>query len=111
MYDMRKAEVFYNNILAGELTEMDRCNYLFRYNDDYFHDPLMPAISLTLDKKQQEYHAVHLFSFFYNMLSEGSNRALQSRLLHIDENDNFGILLATAQTDTTGAITVKPMPL
>ena len=43
------------------------------------------------------------------MLSEGSNRQIQSMLLHIDENDDFGIMLATAQTDTIGAVTVKPM--
>ena len=49
----------------------------------------------------------HLFPFFFNMLSEGANRKIQSQLLHIDENDDFGILLATAQTDTIGAVTVK----
>ena len=43
------------------------------------------------------------------MLSEWSNRIAQSRLLHIDEKDHFGILLATAYNDTTGAITVKPV--
>ena len=30
-------------------------------------------------------------------------------LLHIDESDDFGILLATAQEDTIGAVTVKPI--
>ena len=30
------------------------------------------------------------------MLSEGANRQIQSTLLHIDENDDFGILLACA---------------
>ncbi len=29
-------------------------------------------------------------------------------LLRIDENDHFSLLLATAQFDTIGAITVKP---
>ena len=43
------------------------------------------------------------------MLSEGENRQTQSRLLHIDSDDDFGILLATAQNDTIGAITVKPI--
>jgi serine/threonine-protein kinase HipA len=43
------------------------------------------------------------------MLSEGANRELQSTLLHIDENDDFGILLATAQNDTIGAVTIKPI--
>jgi serine/threonine-protein kinase HipA len=43
------------------------------------------------------------------MLSEGANRQVQSTLLHIDEKDDFGIMLATAQYDTIGAVTVKPI--
>jgi HipA-like protein len=43
------------------------------------------------------------------MLSEGANKALQCRHLRIDENDSFGLLLATTQWETIGAITVKPM--
>ncbi len=106
---MRKALIYLRGRLAGELLEMSGDEYLFRYTDDYFNDISAPAISLTLTKKQQEYHSKTLFPFFYNMLSEGSNRALQSRLLKIDENDNFGLLLATAQYDTLGAVTVKPV--
>lgn len=41
------------------------------------------------------------------MTSEGDNRIIQARNLHIDEEDDFGILLATAHTDTIGAITIK----
>lgn len=41
------------------------------------------------------------------MLAEGANKAYQCRMLKIDENDAFGLLLATAHTDTIGAITVK----
>ncbi|WP_414630786.1 HipA N-terminal domain-containing protein [Bacteroides sp. UBA939] len=106
---MRKATIYFNGILAGELTETSDRKYLFRYDDDYFNDSAKPAISLTLPKSQQEYHSDYLFPFFFNMLSEGSNRMTQARLLHIDEEDHFGILLATAQKDTAGAITVKPI--
>ena len=106
---MRKGNVYNNGILAGELTETSPKKYLFRYDDDYFKDSSMPAISLTLNKSQQEYHSDCLFPFFYNMLSEGSNRIMQARLLHVDEKDHFGILLATAQIDATGATTVKPV--
>ncbi len=105
---MRKANVFYNGIPAGELTEVSPNDYVFRYDDAYFGDPKQPAISLTLPKKQQEYRSEQLFPYFYNLLSEGTNRALQARLLKIDENDNFGLILATAGTDTIGAITLKP---
>lgn len=41
------------------------------------------------------------------MLSEGYNRQLQAKLHHVDVEDDFGILLATAYCDTPGAITIK----
>jgi HipA-like protein len=104
---MRKAEVYRNGILAGALTETKNGSYIFTYDINYFNDNRKPGISLTLPKKQMEYTSKHLFPFFYNMLSEGANRVVQSKQLKIDENDFFGLLLATAQYDTIGAITVK----
>ncbi|MCO5235898.1 MAG: HipA N-terminal domain-containing protein [Chitinophagaceae bacterium] len=106
---MRSVEVYRNNVLAGILTEEDNRHYTFRYDDNYFTDLSKPAISLTLPKTSQEYKAAHLFPFFYNMLSEGVNRKLQSRALKIDEEDDFGLLAATARHDTIGAVTVKPI--
>lgn len=106
---MRKAEVYRNGILAGILTEKNRNSYTFRYDDTYFKDKNHPAISLTIPKRKQQYHSEHLFPFFYNMLSEGMNRKLQSVHLKIDKNDHFGLLLATAGVDTIGAITIKPV--
>jgi serine/threonine-protein kinase HipA len=106
---MRKVEVYRNGILAGFLIEEDRKNYVFKYEDNYFADSTKPAISLTLPKKLQEYKSEFLFPFFYNMLSEGVNRKLQSTQLKIDEEDNFGLLTATAQYDTIGAVTIKPL--
>ena len=106
---MRKAEVYRNGTLAGHLIEDDQRNYLFRYDDKYYNDTTQPAISLTLPKNQQEYRSKFLFPFFFNMLSEGVNRKLQNRQLQIDENDDFGLLLKTAQYDTVGAISVKMM--
>ena len=105
---MRTLEVYRNGILAGTLAEESKENFVFRYDDNYFNDASKAAISLTLPKTQKEYTSKFLFPFFYNMLSEGVNRKLQSLQLRIDEDDNFGLLLATAQHDTVGAITVKP---
>ncbi|WP_207435972.1 HipA N-terminal domain-containing protein [Sabulibacter ruber] len=106
---MRKAQVLRNRILAGELTEIPQGGYIFRYDEAYLQDPSLPAISLTLPKRPQEYRSEYLFPFFFNMLSEGVNRNLQSRQLKIDENDYFGLLLATAQYDTIGAVTLQPI--
>ena len=102
-------EIYRNGILAGTLIEDNRQHFVFRYDDNYFNDASKPAISLTLPKTQKEYSSEFLFPFFFNMLSEGVNRKLQSTQLRIDEEDNFGLLMATAQYDTIGAVTVNPI--
>lgn len=106
---MRRANVYINNVLAGVIVENNRHDYIFRYDNTYYQNRSNPPVSLTLPLTRQEYRSTHLFPFFSNMLSEGSNRRVQSRFLKIDENDNFGLLLATAQYDTPGAITIKPI--
>lgn len=104
---MRQGKVFLNQIFAGTLTETPGKGYSFVYDDVFFVDKTLPAISLTLPKSQKEYYSKTLFSFFANMLSEGYNRQLQAKLHHVDVEDDFGILLATAYCDTPGAVTIK----
>ena len=106
---MRKAEVYRNKELAGVLIEENKQSYIFRYDNIYYSDKSKPAISLTLPKSQQEYISEFLFPFFFNMLSEGVNRNLQCTRLKIDSEDNFGLLITTATSDTIGAITIKSM--
>ena len=96
--------------MAGILTEETQKSYLFRYDDAYFNNADFPPISLTMPKTKQEYRSEYLFPCFFNMLSEGVNRKLQSFQLRIDENDHFGLLINTAQYDTIGAITIRPLP-
>ena len=104
---MRQAEIYTNGVFAGLLTESDNGEYIFRYDDSFLLDESQSAISLSFPKSQREFISNELFPFFYNMLSEGTNKAIQCQTLKIDENDAFGLLLATAHTDTIGAITVK----
>ena len=106
---MRKANVYRNRQLAGTLIQHNMQSYEFRYADEWFANENLPSISLTIPKTKKTYHADHLFPFFFNMLSEGANKKLQCRQLKIDENDHFGLLVATANNDTIGAITVKPV--
>ena len=106
---MRQAEVYRNGDLAGVIIEDDQRHYTFSYDEAYFLDTTKQQISLTLPKSQKKYTSEILFPFFFNMLSEGVNRKLQSRTLRIDEKDHFGFLLATAKEDNIGAITIKPI--
>jgi len=43
----------------------------------------------------------------YGTYCKDYNRQLQAKLHHVDVEDDFGILLATAYCDTPGAVTIK----
>ena len=102
---MRQCKVFIHDIEAGLLQEDDGGFFRFVYNTGYSGVP----VCMSMPVRETPYLSNHLFPYFFNMLSEGENRQIQSRMLHIDEDDDFGILLATAQMDTLGAVTVKPI--
>ncbi len=103
---MQVGEVFFKDQSAGFIQKMNQ-KYSFRYTESYFQDPHQKPISLTLPKTQQVYQADGLFPFFFNMLPEGSNKKVICRLLKIDENDYFTLLLKIAHSETIGAVTVK----
>ncbi len=104
---MRQATIYSNQIIVGTLTETDDGKYIFQYADSFLADSLSRAISPSFPKRQEAFTCDELFPFFYNILSEGANKAVQCATLKIDENDAFGLLLATAGNDTIGAITVR----
>lgn len=103
---MRKARILYKDEDAGILVQHEDGTFTFRYNDVWMSDSNKPAVSLTLPKTQQEYYSKYLFSFFYNMLPEGSNKQVVCKLMRIDPKDYFGLLMTTAKTDIIGAIRV-----
>jgi len=108
---MRQCEVYLHGIKAGMLTEEDNGEYTFIYDSSYLEKGDCPSVSLTLPLREEPYRSTVLFPFFFNMLSEGENRKLQSQLLHVDAEDDFGILLATAHYDTIGAVTIAMITL
>lgn len=101
---MRQCKIYVKDREAGVLQETDSRDYVFSYLPDYQGE----AVCIAMPVRKEPYKSDYLFPFFFNMLSEGDNRQIQSMLLHIDIDDDFGILLATAQYDTIGAVTVKP---
>lgn len=105
---MRKAKVFRSGEFVGTLIQNSNLGYEFLYDDNWFSDNSKPAVSMTLPKSKKIYESQFLFPFFFNMLSEGYNKKLQCRKFKLDENDYFGLLIATASNDTIGAITVLP---
>lgn len=102
----KSAQVFYNQFLAGILSESDG-EFQFRYTESYLADPSMPAIALAFPKANKVFHAKNLFPFFCGLLAEGANMQIQCKLLRIDEEDSFTRLFKTAHSETIGAITVR----
>ena len=103
---MRRANVYCRDILAGVLSK-DQGVYRFEYSPEYRSNPEYPAISLSLPKREAPFESPILFPFFFGLLAEGDEKALQCRVLKIDENDHFSRLLKTCETETIGGVTVK----
>jgi len=106
MANKRSAGVYYNGLLAGILSR-DGGHYSFEYDRAYREAGGNRAVSVTLPLQATVYQSEFLFPAFINMLSEGANKSIQCRLLKIDENDYFSLLLATASGDSIGPITIK----
>ncbi len=104
---MRKAKVYILGVEAGELVQNSLSDYEFTYNDSYIQNDRLPALCLNMPKSTSCYKSASLFPIFSNMLSEGVNRRLQSQYLKIDEQDDFSILLSTANYDTIGGVTIQ----
>ena len=104
---MRQLEVYVNEVKAGTLTELNPGKgYRFAYSEAYV-DSDFPPVSLSLPKKTEAYEAENLFPFFTNLLPEGANRKVICREKRIDDNDFFGMLMATVGTDMIGSVNFK----
>lgn len=104
MSEIRKAKVFYNDELAGRLTETSE-GYTFQYDPEFLKKNI--AISISLPPCQEPYQSKELFSFFKGLLPEGWYLDIVSATQKIDSKDLFGILIATASADTIGSVTVR----
>lgn len=104
---MRRANVYCRGVFAGVLSKDRAGHYQFLYAPEYLSAPARPAISLTLPKRAAPFESPVLFPFFFGLLAEGDEKALQCRALKIDESDHFTRLLKTCATETIGGVTVK----
>ena len=104
---MRKVNVFYGDIYAGQLVELARGSYEFTYDDAYLSASNTPPISVNLPKSQKKYHADRIFPVFTNMLPEGANRKALCRAKKVDETDLFGMLEMVCGMDAIGKVVLK----
>ena len=106
---MRCAKILYKSMQAAVLTQADDGRFELRYLDQWAMDSSKPDLSPALPKTLTPYLSDYLFAFFYHMLPEGANKQAICAQLRIDSADDFGLLLATAQSDAIGAVRVVQM--
>jgi serine/threonine-protein kinase HipA len=94
-------------VFAGVLSKDQDGTYRFQYAPEYLNSPKRPAISLSLPRQGAPFESPVLFPFFFGLLAEGEDKAVQCRVLKIDENDHFTRLSRTCQAETIGSVTVK----
>lgn len=100
---MRKANVFFNHLLAGILEEIEKGkSYHFYYLENYKGFP----ISLTMPVEEKHYYFQSFPPFFDGLLPEGFLLEGLLRELKLDRNDNFSQLMAVGK-DMVGAVTIE----
>jgi len=105
---MRRANIFYKNILAGVLIETDDGEYIFTYVDDYVSNYQEQFITFTMPVTKEPYVSNRLFPFFEGLIPEGWLLDIASKNWKINHNDRMGLLLACCQ-NCIGAVSVIPI--
>ena len=102
---MKRAKVFVNGVLAGEIQEIERGkNYRFIYLEGYKG----PSVSLEMPCTQSIYDYDKFPPFFEGLLSEGMMLEGLLRQTKLDRNDLMGQLIAVGG-DLVGNVTVEAL--
>lgn len=100
---MKRAKVFVNGILAGEIQEIERGKkYRFIYLENYKG----PSVSLEMPLTQLTYEYDRFPPFFEGLLPEGMMLDGLLRQTKLDRNDLLGQLIAVGG-DLVGNVTVE----
>ncbi len=102
---MKRAKVFVNGILAGEIQEVERGK---KYGFIYLEGYKGPSVSLEMPLTQLKYEYDRFPPFFEGLLPEGM--MLEGLLRHtkIDRSDLMAQLIAVGG-DLVGNVTVEAM--
>lgn len=100
---MKRAKVFVNEVLAGEIQEIERGKkYRFIYLENYKG----PSVSLEMPLTQMTYEYDKFPPFFEGLLPEGMMLEGLLRYTKLDRNDLMGQLIAVGG-DLVGNVTVE----
>lgn len=100
---MRRAEVYFNNLLAGFLTDFDD-HFEFQYTLDFIDKGYPISVNLPLQK--EAFSSKNLFPFFDGLIVEGWLLNIVKDNWKINPNDRMFLLLLLGE-DTIGAVSVK----
>lgn len=106
---MRKAAIYYKDILAGILTETNEGEYVFQYEEKYVKEYPKQFLTFTMPVSPKPYTDKRLFPFFEGLIPEGWLLDIASKNWKINQNDRMGLLLACCQ-NCIGAVSVQPIP-
>jgi len=106
---MRKAAIYYKDLLAGTLIETDEGEYVFQYEEKYVQEHPRQFLSFTIPVRTKPYTEKRLFPFFEGLIPEGWLLDIASKNWKINQNDRMGLLLACCQS-CIGAVSVQPIP-
>lgn len=105
---MRSAEIYYQDDLAGILTETDDGHYVFKYTIEYVKQFPIQFLTFTMPVTEKPYEDKRLFAFFEGLIPEGWLLDIASKNWKINPNDRMGLLMACCQ-NCIGAVSVKPI--
>jgi serine/threonine-protein kinase HipA len=104
---MRKANIYYNKDIAGELLETDDGEYLFTYDSHYISQYPNQFITFTMPVTAEPYKSNRLFPVFEGLIPEGWLLDIATKSWKINQNDRMGLLLACCK-NCIGALSVEP---
>ena len=105
---MRQAKVFYQEILAGILTETNDGDYVFQYEDAYVQAHPNDFITFSMPVTSLPYRDKRLFPFFEGLIPEGWLLDIASKNWKLNRNDRMGLLLACCR-NCIGAVSIEPI--
>jgi serine/threonine-protein kinase HipA len=105
---MRQGKVFYNENIAGIVTETSEGEYIFQYDGEYVKEHPMDFITFTMPVTEKPYTDKRLFPFFDGLIPEGWLLDIASKNWKINQNDRMGLLLACCN-NCIGAVSVIPI--
>lgn len=106
---MRKASIYYKDLLAGILTETNEGEYIFQYEEKYIKEYPKQFLTFTMPVSSKPYNDNRLFPIFEGLIPEGWLLDIASKNWKINQNDRMGLLLACCQ-NCIGAISVQLIP-